>query len=85
MLHMFTNNCKSRSLRLVKLMTLKEHMSGEAPNFTNHAGHETQMMRRETVPKILNTIINIFKVSRTNVAKPHQFCAQVQRFTMQES
>ena len=42
-------------------MTLKEHMSGEAPNFTNHAGHETQMMRRETVPKILNTIINIFK------------------------
>ena len=48
------------ALRLVKLMTLKEHMSGEAPNFTNHAGHETQMMR-ETVPKILNTIINIFK------------------------
>ena len=48
------------ALRLVKLMTLKEHMSGEAPNFTNHARHETQMMR-ETVPKILNTIINIFK------------------------
>ena len=42
-------------------MTLKEHMSGEAPNFTNHAGYETQMMRRETVAKILNTIINIFK------------------------
>ena len=42
-------------------MTLKEHMSGEAPNFTNHAGYETQMMRREIVPKILNTIINIFK------------------------
>ena len=36
-------------------------MSGEAPNFTNHAGHETQMMRREIVPKILNTIMNIFK------------------------
>ena len=49
------------ALHLVKLMTLKEHMSGEAPNFTNHAGQETQMMRRETVPKILNTIINIFK------------------------
>ena len=73
------------ALRLVKLMTLKEHISGEAPNFTNNAGHETQMMRRKTVPKILNTIINIFKVSRTNIAKPHQFCAQVQRFTMQES
>ena len=72
-------------MRLVKLTTLKEHMLGEAPNFTNHAGHETQMMRRETVPKILNTIINIFKVSRTDVAKPQQFYAQVQKFTMQES
>ena len=64
-------------------MTLKEHMLGEAPNFTNHAGHETQMMRREAVPKILNT--QHLQVSRTDVAKPHQFCAQVQRFTMQES
>ena len=49
------------ALRLVKLITLKEYMLGEAPNFTNHAGHETQMMRTETVPKILITIINFFK------------------------
>ena len=61
MLHMFTNNCKSRScFALGQAHDQKEHMSGEAPNFTNHAGQETQMMR-ETVPKILNTIINIFK------------------------
>ena len=66
-------------------MTLKEHMSGEAPNFTNHAGHETQMMRRETVPKNFEHHHQHLQVSRTDVAKPHQFCAQVQRFTMQES
>ena len=72
------------ALRLVKLMTLKEHMSGEAPNFTNNAGHETQMMRRETVPKIYEHH-HQHQVSRTDVAKPHKFCAQVQRFAMQES
>jgi hypothetical protein len=27
------------ALRLVKLVTLKEHLSGENPSFTNHAGH----------------------------------------------
>jgi hypothetical protein len=26
------------ALHLVKLVTLKEHMSGEGPNFTNHVG-----------------------------------------------
>src|SRR6185312_321653 len=60
------------ALRLVKLMTLKDHMSGGAPNFTNHAGQETQMMRRETEPKILNTIINIFKSQeRTSLSLIH--------------
>ena len=67
------------ALCLVKLMTLKEHMSGEAPNFTNHARHETQMMRRETVPKILNTIINIlctspeiYNARKLNIQDLHQ-------------
>ena len=86
MLHMFTNNCKFRScFALGQAHDPTRAHVGRSPNFTNHAGHETQMMRRETVPKILNTIINIFKFSRTEVAKPHQFCAQVHRFTMQES
>ena len=62
MLHMFTNNCKSRFCFALGLAhDPKRPHVGEAPNFTNHAGHETQMMRRETEPKILNTIINIFK------------------------
>ena len=83
MLHMFTNIANlDLALCLVKLMTLKEHMSGEAPNFTNHAGQETQMMRRETVPKILNTIINIFKFQERTSLSLINFCAQVQRFTM---
>ena len=84
MLYMFTNNCKfDLALCLVKLMTLKEHMSGEAPNFTNHAGHETQMMR-ETVPKILNTIINIFKFQeRTSLAS--SILCTTPEVTMQES
>ena len=66
-------------------MTLKEHMSGEAPNFTNHAGHETQMMREENRAQNFEHHYQHLQVSRTDVAKPHQFCAQVQRFTMQES
>ena len=65
MLHMFTNNYKSRScFALGQAHDPKKHMSGEAPNFTNHGGHETQMMRRETVPKILIIIINIFKFQK---------------------
>ena len=66
-------------------MTLKEHMSGEAPNFTNHAGHETQNDEEENRAQNFEHHHQHLQVSRTDVAKPHQFCAQVQRFTMQES
>ena len=54
-------------------MTLKEHMSGEAPNFTNHAGHETQNDEEENRAQNFEHHHQHLQVSRTDVAKPHQF------------
>ena len=75
MLHMFTNNCKSRSCFVLgqahdpKRAHVGRNSNDEegncAQNFEYHHQH--------------------LQVSRTGVAKPHQFCAQVKRFTMQES
>jgi hypothetical protein len=39
------------ALRLVKLTTLKKHMSGEGPIFTNHVD-KAQIMKIEVIPKI---------------------------------
>ena len=47
------------ALRLVKLVTLKEHMSGEGPNFTNHAGTQgLNDVRRSHGQRVLSQIIN---------------------------
>jgi hypothetical protein len=40
------------TLRLVKLITLKKHMSGEGPIFTNHVD-KARIMKREVMPKEL--------------------------------
>jgi hypothetical protein len=40
------------ALRLVKLITLKKHMSGEDPIFTNHVD-KAWIMKREVMPKEL--------------------------------
>jgi hypothetical protein len=37
---------------LVKLMTIKKHMSGEGPIFTNHAD-KARIIKREAMPKKL--------------------------------
>jgi hypothetical protein len=39
-------------LRLVKLMTLKNHMFGEGPIFTNHVD-KARIIKREVMPKEL--------------------------------
>jgi hypothetical protein len=40
------------ALRLVKLMTIKKHMSGEGPLFTNHVDKD-RIIKREVMPKVL--------------------------------
>jgi hypothetical protein len=40
------------ALRLIKLMTLKKHMSGEGPIFTNHV-YKARIIKREVMPKEL--------------------------------
>jgi hypothetical protein len=40
------------ALRLVKLMTLKKHMSGEGPIFTNHVD-KARIIKREVMSKEL--------------------------------
>jgi hypothetical protein len=40
------------ALRLVKLMTLKKHMLGEGPIFTNHVD-KARIIKREVIPKEL--------------------------------
>jgi hypothetical protein len=40
------------ALRLVKLMTIKKHMSGEGPLFTNHVD-KARIIKREVMPKVL--------------------------------
>jgi hypothetical protein len=37
-------------LRLVKLMTLKKHMLGEGPIFTNHVD-KARVIKKEVMPK----------------------------------
>ena len=67
---MFTINFANLdlALRLVKLITLKEHMLGENVYFTNHARHETQMMWRGVVPKELQARLSTSPNFRTNAA-----------------
>jgi hypothetical protein len=49
--YVYNKFCKSQhALRLVKLMTLKKHMSGEDPTFTNHVD-KARIMKREVMPK----------------------------------
>jgi hypothetical protein len=68
MLHMFTSNCKSRScFALCQAHDLKRAMSGEVPNFTNHAGHETQMMKEGNRAQSFEHHQHL-QVSRTDVA-----------------
>jgi hypothetical protein len=40
------------AFHLVKLMTLKKHMSGEGPIFTNHVD-KARIIKREVMPKKL--------------------------------
>jgi hypothetical protein len=40
------------ALRLVKLITLKKHMSGEGPILTNHVD-KARIIKREVMPKVL--------------------------------
>ena len=53
----------------VKLVTLKEQMSGEFPSFTNHAGHEIWTKRREAMPrKNCKLYQHYLRISKTDVA-----------------
>ena len=86
MLHMFTNNCNSRScFALGQAHDPKRAHVGRSPEFhlpckiwnsNDEDGNYAQNFEHQH---------QHLQVSRTDVAKPHQFCAQVQRFTMQES
>jgi len=73
------------ALRLVKLMTLKEHMLGESPHFTNHAGHETQIMWRKVMPKELQARSPTSPNFQNSSCCFHQFCGPVQRCAIEEN
>jgi hypothetical protein len=59
------------ALRLVKLMTINKHMSGECPIFTNHVD-KARIIKREVLPKELQEIVNLSK-SRDGCCCLHQF------------
>jgi hypothetical protein len=79
---MFTISFANLNLALcsVKQVTLKEHMSGECPNFSNHAGTQgLNDVGRSYAQRVSSQIISTILKSRNERGCFPRFCTYFQR------